>query len=645
MAEFVRRGNLVAPYGVGSLHAGLGGETYLVAGLDQWFQREFSRYITAADGRLFPQEFDLDEPRLADFIGGRSLRQPPDWRESNSADGVNPIAKINMGLTVPMLRFPAWRYCSSNKCKRLFRADPWAKDPASCPDEAHQSYVMSSKQVFLVVACVDGHLGEFPWVDFVHRGELNPCLEAKAVLRLTHAATTGLAAYTLKCDQCHAQQKLLGVLGLEEDGPASGSTSMGRIAKLLNPGGKPTKCTGPMAWLGRSDGITPCDRSPVALLRGGSNLYYPDTVSALALRRAAGHNDFSDLVNANIFLKLIWESLIQSNDNSPEEIVQQLRDLEEIKHYLEGVSDQEILDHASRVEVDEKSTTNVQGIELRGSEFSALISQHDLPHLKVKIQQLTHQAPSSFQFRSTISAVNQVSKLMETRVLRGFSRIRPTSQFDQYDVERRISQLSRSKVDWLPAVTTQGEGLFIQLEEDQVKNWEQNPAVVERHRLVRGIGNPLRSGMPSISPRYILIHSLSHALMRTLATNVGYSLSSLRERLYSNPDLGHTGVLIYTSEGDSEGSLGGLVERGVLTEFGLTVRSALNAISWCSADPVCSEPPISRLDKRENLAACHACLMVPETTCEGFNVALDRRSLLSDEGSGSGFFDKEFGSI
>ena len=147
----------------------------------------------------------------------------------------------------------------------------------------------------------------------------------------------------------------------------------------------------------------------------------------------------------------------------------------------------------------------------------------------------------------------------------------------------------------------------------------------------------MRSGMPSISPRYILIHSLSHALMRTLATNVGYSLSSLRERLYSNPDLGHTGVLIYTSEGDSEGSLGGLVERGVLTEFGLTVRSALNAISWCSADPVCSEPPISRLDKRENLAACHA--------CEGFNVALDRRSLLSHEGSGSGFFDKEFGSI
>ena len=85
------------------------------------------------------------------------------------------------------------------------------------------------------------------------------------------------------------------------------------------------------------------------------------------------------------------------------------------------------------------------------------------------------------------------------------------------------------------------------------------------------------------------------------------------------------------------------MERGTLIEFGNTVRSALNAISWCSADPVCSEPPISRLDLSENLAACHACLMVPETTCEGFNVALDRRSLLSQVNSGSGFFDKEFG--
>jgi hypothetical protein len=342
---------------------------------------------------------------------------------------------------------------------------------------------------------------------------------------------------------------------------------------------------------------------------------------------------------------LIWESLIQSIDNSPEEIVKQLRDLEEIHHYLEGVSDQEILDHARRVEVGEKSITNVQGIELRGSEFSALVSPHDLPHLKVNIQQPIHHAPSSFQFGRTIGAVNQVSKLMETRVLRGFSRIRPTSQFDQYDVERRISQLSRSKVDWLPAVTTQGEGLFIQLQEDQVKKWEQTPAVVARHQLVRGIGSPLRSGMPSISARYILIHSLSHALMRILATSVGYSLSSLRERLYSNPELGHTGVLMYTSEGDSEGSLGGLVERGELTEFGSMVRSALDAISWCSADPVCSEPPISHLAKRENLAACHACLMVPETTCEGFNVALDRRSLISHEVDGFGFFDEEVSSV
>ena len=39
----------------------------------------------------------------------------------------------------------------------------------------------------------------------------------------------------------------------------------------------------------------------------------------------------------------------------------------------------------------------------------------------------------------------------------------------------------------------------------------------------------------------------------------GYSSSALRERVYAGPDM--AGVLIYTADGDSEGSLGGLVRQ------------------------------------------------------------------------------------
>ena len=49
------------------------------------------------------------------------------------------------------------------------------------------------------------------------------------------------------------------------------------------------------------------------------------------------------------------------------------------------------------------------------------------------------------------------------------------------------------------------------------------------------------------------------------------------------------GILIYTSSGDSEGSLGGLVRQGKADNLGPLVRNAIAEAEWCSADPVCSD--------------------------------------------------------
>jgi hypothetical protein len=53
--------------------------------------------------------------------------------------------------------------------------------------------------------------------------------------------------------------------------------------------------------------------------------------------------------------------------------------------------------------------------------------------------------------------------------------------------------------------------------------------------------------------------------------------------------------------------------------------SALSDAQWCSTDPVCMDAG----DKGQgpdscNLAACHGCALVPETSCEEFNRFLDR---------------------
>jgi hypothetical protein len=120
----------------------------------------------------------------------------------------------------------------------------------------------------------------------------------------------------------------------------------------------------------------------------------------------------------------------------------------------------------------------------------------------------------------------------------------------------------------------------------------------------------------------------------------GYHSASLRERLYcsTNPNGKMSGILVYTADGDSEGTMGGLVRMG---EAGIIENVVLNSIEnarWCAADAVCSE--IGKRDgqglEKINLAACHNCSLLAETSCEEFNRLLDRTVLIDKD---LGFFN------
>jgi hypothetical protein len=88
------------------------------------------------------------------------------------------------------------------------------------------------------------------------------------------------------------------------------------------------------------------------------------------------------------------------------------------------------------------------------------------------------------------------------------------------------------------------------------------------------------------------------------------------------------GILIYTAAGDSDGTLGGLVQLGVRDRLEPVVRRALSRLSWCSADPICSENLGGQGSRLANLAACHACVLLPETSCETINQGLDRAMIV-----------------
>jgi hypothetical protein len=136
-----------------------------------------------------------------------------------------------------------------------------------------------------------------------------------------------------------------------------------------------------------------------------------------------------------------------------------------------------------------------------------------------------------------------------------------------------------------------------------------------------------------------MLHTFAHVMIRRLAFDAGYSSASIRERIYaSNGPQGMAGVLLYTADSDSEGSLGGLVRMGEPARLLHTLVNALQDASWCSADPVCRES-IAQGVGGMNAAACHACALVSETSCVQANALLDRRLLLRAEGLPLGYFE------
>ena len=87
-----------------------------------------------------------------------------------------------------------------------------------------------------------------------------------------------------------------------------------------------------------------------------------------------------------------------------------------------------------------------------------------------------------------------------------------------------------------------GESRLIKLNEEKVNEWEKQFNVIQRSELIK---KPYvydwkkRHGDDSVTPiqvtpRYLLIHALSHVLIRQLTFDCGYYTSALRERIYSS---------------------------------------------------------------------------------------------------------------
>lgn len=263
------------------------------------------------------------------------------------------------------------------------------------------------------------------------------------------------------------------------------------------------------------------------------------------------------------------------------------------------------------------------------------VTRHHTKAWKAMIGTLAGTKPA--RIIGAVSQLIAVNRLKEILVLDGFKRPCPPPNPKPPPEPTLVPPDIVGKSGWLPALELYGEGVFFSLDEDLLSRWESHPTLEERSNDFqrRFAATGLRFDPEIIvTPRFLLLHTLAHLLIRQLETEAGYPAASLKERIYCTAGkLPMSGILVYVAVPDVVGSLGGLAELATPERFLHLLSSVFDHAEWCSLDPVCSEHG-GQGPSLLNRAACHACALIPEPSCAYGNVLLDRTFIKGDVATG-----------
>lgn len=612
----MRRSKLVGNEGPGSLVISPEGETAVVGALDLWFKDYYGNKAKNIE------EFAVNEPRLKAILKVDKFYTPPEFRKS-AANTMEVVPNSN--LIMPLMRFPKWHYCSACKSLRELELDQTSVF-LECPKCNQKRYY---KQVPFVVICEHGHLSDFPWRKWAHKDENTTC---KGNLRIRMSGGTTLDSWRIECEGCKVNRGLQGIT-VSSNGEETKST----LGDSLNErGSKKYTCEGERPWCG--DEKEECTAAPVAILRNSISVYMAKKISALAIP-----GDYSENVD-----------LIVSKINSPAKFMVRtnldlLIDMESKIKYIrnsmrfdikEEIKDEEIEDALLYIEagaVYEYTEEELEkpGLVIKEKEFEKLISAVNSKELKVEPEWIYDEDENieDNYYKPYLQRLSRVLKLKETTALYGFDRkdFKNNTQYSSY-YPSLYKDYGGAREKWLPVNEVYGEGIFLQLNLEKVEEWETSIHVQKYFEsYLNRVKHVEHRDDTILRPRNIMLHTLSHFIINELANICGYNRASIRERLYL--DEGQVGVLIYISAGDSEGTLGGLVRLGLHTKFFHVLDKARNNAEWCSSDPVCSELGKTQGQGVNNLngAACYNCSHIPETSCEFWNLYLDRNLLIDPE--------------
>lgn len=571
----LRRGQVITTYGPGAL-IDLPLHSAIVGGLDTW-----------------PNPTDLEEipePRLAQklatmtAVAAPRLYTPP----------ANPSDPRQTARGIGAWRFPEWFVVQDEsgredrlRSRRLIHRK--SLDPRGRFD---QRAVVATR---FVRACPRGHVDDLDWRLFVHCSEGN-CQRRQ--LWLDERGTSGdLADLFVRCE-CGKQRSLYEATQVE-----------------LNPLGT---CRGARPWLGLHTNED-CNQPSRLLVRTASNAYFPQVVSVLSLPDRG--SAVETIVGA------LWDDLQIVDDEAGLSFIKRKP---KVAEGLAAFRDEEILEaiHAKK-----RGTSEDRAVKL--VELDAILAApegfgDDVPvNPDFHARRLPARVWRSPERSDGIEAVIQLHRLREVLALVGFTRLEAVIPDinGEYETDVERAQIAMEP-SWFPAIENRGEGLFVQLRASAIERWMGRTEVQQR---VDGLDQGHKRWAKEHKSKrlfpggaYVLLHTLSHLLIQSLAMRCGYPASSLRERIYADVAGRRFGILLYTASPDADGTLGGLVQQA--HHFENHLDQALRMATLCSNDPICAQhTPGTSLEQRWlHGAACHGCALLAETSCEVRNDYLDR---------------------
>ena len=589
-AGSIRPSQLVSTFGPGSIYDNLN-DSFLIMGTDSWNERNCKK---------------LTDETLLHY-----LKNSESTKYSMLTKFMVPVSSHEDDKQIAIQTFPRWGVCP--ECDMLQRRN-YTGIGLKCRSTACKGIDGTGKRpqtipVRFIAVCINGHLDDFPWYQWVHRGAVDNCNKNDARLYLEDRRySSALESKIVICKNCDRSENM--AMALSKNGLRS-----------VLPGG----CKGRRPWL-TADDQDPCvDENGERIFlqgiyKGATNVYFPKTVRAITIPPFAGPQAerVIEKIEGTKLLAQTQEKLLNLwipelfPDDDPMEILD----------IINALKDKRAEGESTNIRADEYRALNLKKYPNNGV---------DKGNFKTEPIEL----PDGFV--DYIDNLVLIRKLREVVAMTGFYRLEPFG-YDSND-SRRLSPVTNfpeERPRWLPAVENNGEGIFFSFKDDVISRWAETQKVTQRfNEIVSANRDLIPSSEVEISQKYVFLHTLSHLVIKEIANYAGYSVSSLRERIYC--DNGMAGILIYTSSPSSDGSLGGLVEQGKKPKFNIVLQKALRKSRLCSMEPLCSFARLGTGSKT-NGSACHACLYLPETSCESMNNLLDRSFVQNTLSSEIGLF-------